>query len=175
MSPDHPSQGHPSLHPSFPRSRARPQSPMGPQAAIPTAGCSNPPRRSCHSFWWAPAPSPCSAEGREMSALAGTPHPPHPSPKTWMGLTLGATLNPPKPGTEDTKRGSSLLQPPPQPGDGCPGNGSPGCAPRPHLDSPYLEARRGLVERPGDFGAELHHGDGCCRQGDLPRHRQHPR
>lgn len=40
--------------------------------------------------------------------------------------------------------------------------------PHSHLNSPYLDARRGLVQGPGDFGAELHHGDRYHRQGDLP-------
>lgn len=44
---------------------------------------------------------------------------------------------------------------------------APPKSPGTHLDSPYLDARRGGVQLPGDLGAELRHGAGCCRQGDL--------
>lgn len=88
------------------------------------------------------------------------PHAPHcPQHQHLLGLTLDAALRPPNPGTEDTKGGSSLTETPPS---------SPVMRPHPHLDSPYLDARRGLVQCPGDFGAELHHGDRYHRQGDLP-------
>lgn len=80
--------------------------------------------------------------------------PPAPGP---AGLSPGCCTETPEPGTEDKKGGSSLTETPPK---------------RPkvshsHLNSPYLDAWRGLVQSPGDFGAELHHVDRCHRQGDL--------
>lgn len=182
---------------------ALPVSPPPLPGTLPRAGCSNPPRRSCRSSWWAPAPSPFSVGRREPVSErgggqpAGTPTPcPAPKPDP------GCCTDTPKPSTGDTQRvGGGLPSAPPKlptlrglrplwrhPGDAqevgahlCPPPGTlpplwdltqrtappQKKAPGTHLDSPYLDARRGDVQLLGDLGAELHHGAGCCRQGDL--------